>query len=340
MINKLVFLFRYVIKNKAMSIIYILVLSLIVSSNLLIYQFFVNESTTDYTNRHYYTYHFDEKVNVNYILDLLSDLEKNTDLCEFLVATNPGNVYTYNDYYVASYLKTNTIDEEKRNESMSFGKWTNKDNTFISDSDDLIGVPYFVNFTCNGMGLTHVGNSFSDYRICEKDYLRTFEKADAIDIVLFSENRTIVNNLVDKLGVSYNAEYQDEFLKSGFDSIKNALFISLFLLLVSLYSIISFVEIFLHLQKRDIILFFRCGATVNSICRVYCTEMILVGILSYIIGFLFASFLCIIFNLNFEEISWVTCILVFLIYMILYTFEIIIYIRMTIKQIKLMRLDD
>lgn len=340
MLNQLIFILGWSKKNKEMTAIFLLVLSLIVASNLLLFQFFVEESTVDNKGRHYYTYYFDETVILDDIIELLEKLEKDTDVCECLVASNPDKVLPYNDYFVASYLKKNKQDEEERNVALSYGEWNEVDNSYIADAAELPDYSFFEDFQCVGVGSTQIGNKFVDYRITLEDFKNLSFGVDAIDIILFSSDRASADTIVNSLGVKYEVEYQDDFLQSGFDSVRNALVISFFILTISLYSIMAFVEIYLYMQNKDIIAFYRSGATIKDLKRVYSWEMVVAGAVSCGAGFVFANIMCRLMKLRFESLSIPACIITFLIFFAIYLVEINIYIGSTLKHINTLHLEE
>ncbi len=340
MFNRLIFILGWSKNNKEMTVVFLLVLSLIVASNLLIFQFFINESTFDEENRHYYTYYLENSVSLSDVKNLMKDLEASTNLCECLVATNPENVSPYNEYFVAAYLKENEQDKVQRNEALSYGQWNNLENEYIVETAELSNDSYFNDFKCAGVGITQVGSKFVDYKITLADYEKLSFKVDTIDVILFSNNRAIVDKIVDELEVAYEVEYQDTFLQSGFDSVRNALILSVFILIISLYSIIAFVEIYLHMQRKDILVLYRCGATIGDLKLVYVMEMILAGVLSYVVGIAFANILCKLMNLSYNVLSYVTYVITFIVFFIVYFVLVYIYIQVTLKHIDSLRLEE
>lgn len=314
-----------------MTMVFILGISLIVASNILLAQFFYEQSIADNEGRHYYAYYLDTGITISEAYEILDVLEKEQDVQEFMIASKGITGESDNDYLVATYLKTNTDDEEMRNQALTYGVWQDKSREYIEDNSELDVPDIFKQFECSGEGTIRIGSKYSDYRISELDFWKLKESVDAIEITVMEKCSKMADTIISNLGIAYESEYEDIFLKSGFESVKYFIIICLVLLLISLYSMIAFVEMFLHMQRQDIVVFYRCGATMQIVRRVYFVEIFIAGLLSFACGGGIAWIIYKTVKLELKGISLVVLGIVFGVYMLVYMLETYIYIRQTLK---------
>ena len=331
MIRKLKYVLAWTKYNKIMTIVFLMGVSLIVASNLLLAQFFYEQSTDDNGGRHYYDYYFDEGIPVAEAVSALNELENKITVSEYLVASGENHENINNDYYVAAYLKTNSMDEQQRNEAMAYGSWQEETGKYVKDNTYLDGSGGLEQFDCSGESSIQIGSTYADYRVTKDDFLSLEDTVDAIEVTITTKNRQVVDSVIDKIGISYESEYTDVFLESGFDSVKYSIVICVILLFISLYSMIAFVELFLHMQRQDVVVFYRCGATMRDIRKMYFFEVGLAGILSFAVGVILAEAICKLANLDFNRISFIVFGIVFGIFLCIYILETYVYIRQTLK---------
>ena len=112
MLEKIRFVLGWVKYNRSMTFVYITVLSFIACSNLLLMQFFYNESTYDENGTYFYCFYFDKSMKLETAEKILNDLDKSgIDVLEYAVAVEEVKGYEKADLYaVCSYL---VLDEEQ-----------------------------------------------------------------------------------------------------------------------------------------------------------------------------------------------------------------------------------
>ncbi len=76
MLEQFRFILGWIKKNKIMTIVYLSVLVLIITSNMLLTQFFVNECKTDEVGKYYYAFYFDETIDKNKIKRMCTELDE------------------------------------------------------------------------------------------------------------------------------------------------------------------------------------------------------------------------------------------------------------------------
>ena len=87
MLEKIRFVLGWVKYNRSMTFVYITVLSFIACSNLLLMQFFYNESTYDENGTYFYCFYFDKSMKLETAEKILNDLDKSgIDVLEYAVA--------------------------------------------------------------------------------------------------------------------------------------------------------------------------------------------------------------------------------------------------------------
>lgn len=332
MITRLRFILGWTKLHKVMSFTFLVILSLIVASNILLVQFFYGESTADNQGLHYCTYYFDEEISVDDATSVLDMLCSKVDVYEYMVASK-SEEESENSYRFAAYIQVNDNEEEKRNNALSYGKWLGSENTYVEDNNELTDAS-LAGYECVGEGSIQMGDEYVDYRLTPDDYKKIAGGIDAVEVTTLKKARNIVDSVIDELGVGYDVEYSDLFLESGFESVKYSIIICVCLLLISLYSIIAFVELYLHMQRQDLLVFYRCGATFSTIKNMYFVEMIAAGVVSFMLGTILAQIICKIINLSFDKISMFVILITFVVFIFLYLLETYIYIRSTLKYLK------
>ncbi|MCM1399308.1 MAG: hypothetical protein NC225_07500 [Clostridium sp.] len=318
--------------NKFIITVFLSVLSLIVCSNILLVQFFYESCVKTKDGKFYYTYYFDESVSIDVVDEMLKDMnDNNVNVLEFLAASNSNGVYGCNEYQISSYLILDAQENEERNQYLSYGKFDDAPQSYISDMgvDDLVldGLP----FECAGEGAIHVGSYFSDYMIGAGDYRNYIHSVDALEITLTEKNGKALEKVIRNYTANYEVEQFEELLESGFESIKGTIVICFLLFLFSLYSALVFVEIIMHMQSLDIAVLRRCGATKPDIRRIYLVQVIGAGAISFVIGAVLCNLLLMVTDFNFHKIEAVTYLITFLTFMLCYIIEALIYIRATLN---------
>ncbi|MBP3327005.1 MAG: ABC transporter permease [Coprococcus sp.] len=332
MVEQLRFVLGWIRYNKVITIVYMVVLSLIVCSNILLIQFFCEESTENTEGRYYYSFYFDKHIDNNTIEALLLDLSnQDIGLEEFMVASNSDKYVGYDDYYVAAYFLLNEKECNERNEYLSYGKFDGMAKKYIADVG-ISELPFNdENFKCTGEGTIHIGSYFCDYLIAADDYKEYVNRVDAIEVTLYEKNEDAVEAVVSKYIEDFEAEYLEDFLESGFESVKNTIIICIILLLFSLYSALVFIEIMIHMQKADIAVFLRCGAEKRDISRMYIGQVVIAGLISFIVGSLLGNVFLLFADFNFEKITIPAYLITFAIFMFCYIIEALIYIKVTLS---------
>lgn len=333
MISRLKFVLGWVKYNRLMTAVYILVLSMIVCSTVLLMQFFYEQSTYDQNGKYYYCYYFDEGLDIDAVDAILQDLyEAGINPLECEVASDDSDDEIMNEYKYGAYFVLNENEQQSRNENYSFGAFENERYTCIADSSNTelkLGENLF---EIKGEGSVIIGSLFCDFLITETDYREYVNEVDAIEFTL--SNRTNeISTLIDKYNTDYTEEKNTGILESGLKSINGTAVISFLLILISVYSVLSFVEIMINLQKNDIVVFYECGASPNDIKKLYVSEIMTAGMLSFIFGCVLSCILVNTVGFNFKAIYLWVYIAGFLIFEACYYIEASIYIRKTISYV-------
>lgn len=339
MLNQLRFVLKWVHYNYKITMIYIIVLSMIVCSSILLMQFFYGESTYIQDGNYYYCYYLNESIEENVVDEILEDLEKNDIFpLEFEVATLLPQYNTYNQYTVAAYYVLDEVEMEKRNESYSYGKFNNIDLTCIGEMEEE---PFIINqqkFKFEGSGNVVIGTSCCDYLITKNDYKKYIDTVDVIEITLKQKNNDL-DKIINKYVSNYEEENSTGILDSGFDNVKGTALVSLIYIAVALYATLTFVKVVIDLQKKDIAVFYQCGADIKSIRKLYVVQIVLLGWICFLIGVFLTSMFVHFFEYNFEKINLWVIILSFLVFNFCYFIEAVIYIKIILNKVDIISKD-
>ncbi len=335
MLEKIRFVLGWVKYNRSMTFVYITVLSFIACSNLLLMQFFYNESTYDENGTYFYCFYFDKSMKLETAEKILNDLDKSgIDVLEYAVAVEEVKGYEKADLYaVCSYL---VLDEEQnkiRSEYFNSGKFENKANTCVGDQYNQPLVINNITFSLTGEYVPNIGNRGCDYLINASDYKKYISTVDVIEVTLTKRNRDAVVKVINQYDANYSSVFSDGIMESGLKSIRDTVIVSAVLMLVSFYSALAFVEMFVHFQKKDIAVFYRCGAKQKDIQRMYFGEVALAGVISFLIGAILANVVIKIIDFNYNKLNALVYVLAFIFYMVGYLLEAWIYIRVTVKHV-------
>lgn len=333
--EKIRFALGWVKHNKIMTIVYMLVLSFIVCSDILLIQFYVSQSTYEEGYGYYYAFYFDERLN-NDIADELIDrlTDKVSSFQELKVASNINGYQSSNDYAVAAYLVYREENQIERNKYFSYGRFMNEDGTFVTDTIQELDFIQGAEFKKTGEGTVMIGDTWADSLITANDYKKYVDGLDVIEITLGNnKEKDLIIEEIDLLGINYKIVDTDGFLASGLESVKFMMLITVMLLIFSLYASLAFVEIFINMQRKDIAVYYRCGARRKDLNKMYLGVTEVAGILSYIIGALLSYILISLLEFNFDKISLFAYIIGFVVFMMVYSIEAILYVRLTLKYI-------
>ncbi len=88
MLEQFHFILGWIKKNKIMTIVYLSVLVLIITSNMLLTQFFVNECKTDEVGKYYYAFYFNETIDKTKIKRMCTELEEELDVEDLMLVTH------------------------------------------------------------------------------------------------------------------------------------------------------------------------------------------------------------------------------------------------------------
>lgn len=332
MLEQFHFILGWIKKNKIMTIVYLSVLVLIITSNMLLTQFFVNECKTDEVGKYYYAFYFNETIDKTKIKRMCTELEEELDVEDLMLVTK-GNGDTYNDYKYGAFLIQNNKDLDAYNNSLSFGKWDNSRKTYIVDGIGLDIPLEIADYSCVGSGSIQIGEKYADFRLNIDDYYEVVKGIDGIEITLDYKADKKICEIIQGYTDQYEHIYQDEFLESGYESIKNPAVICFILMALSVFSVITFVEIYLRMQKKEMILFLRFGATIGNIKKLYYIESMLAGVFSYVISGVLAWLLCNLLKLSFDHIDLISLALIFILFMLVYMIETAICVHVSVKNL-------
>ena len=333
MVNQLKFVLGWVKYNKSMTIIYCFILSMIACSSILMMQFYYDQSTHDADDVYYDCFYFTESLDSAIAEKILDDLgESGIEVLEYEVAANSPDFDTQNEYTFCAYYVFEKEQQKSRNEYYDYGIFENKAGTYIGENaDDILKIDGRT-FEMAGEGSQIIGSSGCDYLISTEDYKKYVDHVDVIEIALPQKNNH-VKEIISAYSTSYTEEKSTGFLESGFNSIKKTLLASSILILFSLYSALAFVEIMIHLQRKDIAVLYRCGASPKKLCQLYVSEVLLSGVVSFVAGGLLAGILVKVIDFNFDRINGWVYLLGFCVYTLCYYIEATIYVRSTIKHV-------
>lgn len=331
--KQLKFVLGWVKYNRLMTIVYVVVLSMIACSSILLMQFFCEQSTYNQEGKYYYCYYFDESLSDDIAQRILSDIySMGLKPIEYEVAIKNSEYDTGNEYTFASYYVMDEEEQKVRNSNYSYGGFENEKNTYIADSASASLNLGQCEFEQKGEGAIVIGSCGCDYLITADDYKKYINKVDVVEITLI-EKSSQIDDIIDAYTKQYTEETSTGILESGVESIKSTALVSLILILVSFYSALSFVEILINLQKRDIAVFYQCGASQKIIRKLYVAEVLVAGAFSFFLGSLLAILLVKILDFNFEYVNLWVYILSFLIYHLCYYLESVICIKKTLRYV-------
>ncbi|MBE5941501.1 MAG: FtsX-like permease family protein [Lachnospiraceae bacterium] len=333
MINQLKFVIGWTKYNRVMTGIFVTILSMIVCSSILLIQFFWDQSTYDQDGRYYYCYYFDADVGNDIAEQILYDLRSmEIEPLEYAVAAKMSECDTGNEYTFCAYYCIDDNEQILRNENYDYGFFRNETNTYIADN---ISAPLdFGEFELKGKGAIIIGSCGCDYLINAKDYKKYVDRVEAIEITLTQKNNKI-KDIISQYETQYTEEKSTGILESGMESIKNTAIVSFVLILVSIYSALSFIEIFIHFQRKDIAVFYQCGANPKGIRRLYLLESMLAGVVSFLLGSFIACILVRLCDFNFSKIRASVYIISFFVYNMCYCMETHISINLILRSVSM-----
>ncbi|MEE1342988.1 MAG: hypothetical protein U0L23_09790, partial [Lachnospiraceae bacterium] len=82
------------------------------------------------------------------------------------------------------------------------------------------------------------------------DYKKYISTVDVIEVTLTKRNRDAVVKVINQYDANYSSVFSDGIMESGLKSIRDTVIVSAVLMLVSFYSALAFVEMFVHFQKK------------------------------------------------------------------------------------------